>query len=135
MKLKVSKFSVWNLFFLKLIVIKLVVLVLLTEAMLLKLICAKLFLSKMVMDRNQADKIQTLLLRRKLLNKKLNQNKVVLKLLVILKDIVKAGCADDVDKAVGHKLVVKALLFQAVLLEGLSQASKAKLKLAQGQSG
>ena len=47
--MKLEKFSVWNLFFLKLIVIKLVLLVLLIEAMMLKLIFAMLFLSKMVM--------------------------------------------------------------------------------------
>ena len=59
MKLKLSKFSVWNLFFLKLIVIKLVVLVLLIEAMLLKLICAKLFLSKMVMEETKRTKFNS----------------------------------------------------------------------------
>ena len=75
------------------------------------------------------------------MNKKLNKDKVDLKLLVVLKEavVVKANVEatvweDVVDKEAVHKLFVKILLVQAVLLEGLSQASRAKLKLAQGQS-
>ena len=69
-----------------------------------------------------------------MVNKKLNQSKVVLKLLVVLKGIVEAGCEDVVDKEAVHKLFVKVLRFQAVLLD-LSQTSKAKLKLIKVKAG
>ena len=63
---------------------------------------------------------------KKVVNKKLNQStesKVVLKLLVaVVVDDAEAVCEDLVDKAVVHKLFLKGLLFQALLLEVLSQA-------------
>ena len=93
-------------------------------------------------------------MKTKLLNKKLKQDKVVLKLLVVLKEIVAEADAeaillkDVVCKALiegdlwedvvlealvvevaVHKLLFKGLLFQALRLEVLSQASCAKLKL------
>ena len=55
---------------------------------------------------------------------------VVLKLLVILKAMIEQADVEDLaDKEAVHWLFVKVLLFQAVLLVDLSQASKAKLKL------
>ena len=68
------------------------------------------------------------MLRKKLLNKKLNQSmksKVLLKLLVavVVDDVSKAVCEELADEDVVHKLFLKGLLFQAFLLEVLSQAS------------
>ena len=55
---------------------------------------------------------------------------VVLKLLVVLKAMVEQADVEDLgDKEAVHNLCVKLLLFQAILLVDLSQASKAKLKL------
>ena len=87
------------------------------------------------------------MLKKKLLNKKLKQDKVVRKLLVVLravivkaeveanllkdvgwKALIEADLWEDVvDKAVVNKLCLKAVLLQA--LEDLSQALSAKLKL------
>ena len=70
-----------------------------------------------------------------MLNKKLNQSKVLLKLLVVLKDVVGKAVIEAVllkevvGKDVVNKLLLKVLLLQALLLEGLSQATSAKLKL------
>ena len=74
------------------------------------------------------------MLRKKLLNKKLNQsteNKVLFKLFVavVVDDAAEAVCEALVDKDVVHKLFPKGFLVQALLLEVLSHAASAKLKL------
>ena len=70
-----------------------------------------------------------------MINKKLNQGKVLLKLLVVLKVVVEQAVfeadllKDVVVKGDVNKLLLKVLLLQAFLLEDLSQATSAKLKL------
>ena len=89
------------------------------------------------------------------MNKKLKQDKVVPKLLVVLKEVVvkadveanllkDVACKalieadvweDVVDKDVGNKLFLKAMLLQAFLLEGLCQVLSAKSSCARSCQG